>query len=169
MGTLYRYECKKALKLLLIFIAIMTIYVVLIIQMYEPKTMKLLDDYVKVMHAVGMSAGNTSLLALNSGLCLMHFVVAAFVLFISSLALDYKMILLLSAGMPAFMYIMQMLKNTVTKIKVLKYTTIFTLYDTNSLIKLTSTALLKAGVLAILCLAMMIVSLIIFKKRDLSL
>lgn len=64
MGTLYRYECKKALKLLLIFIAIMTMYVVLIIQMYEPKTMKLLDDYVKVMpevmHAVGMSAGNTS-------------------------------------------------------------------------------------------------------------
>ena len=92
----------------------------------------------------------------------MHFVVAA-------LALDYKVTLLLSAGMPAFMYIMQMLKNTVTKIKVLKYTTIFTLYDTNGLIKLTSTAFLKAGVLAVLCLAMMIVSLMVFKKRDLSL
>lgn len=77
----------------------------------------------------------------------MHFVVVAFVLCVPSLALDYKVTLLLSAGMPALMYIMQMLKNTVTKIKVLKYTTIFTLYDTNGLIKLTSSAFWKAGVL----------------------
>ena len=64
--SLYKREMKGSIKVLLIFAAVITLYVTVIIRMYDPEMMKTLDDFVKVMPelmaAVGMHAGATSLI-----------------------------------------------------------------------------------------------------------
>lgn len=64
--TLYLREMKRSLRLLVIFAAIMTMYVTIIIGMYDPAMMAMLDGFVKMMPqmmaAVGMKAGTTNLL-----------------------------------------------------------------------------------------------------------
>ena len=65
-ATLYKREMKNSIKLLLILAAVMAIYISIIIYMYEPEMMALLDDYAKampeIMAAMGMNAGATDLL-----------------------------------------------------------------------------------------------------------
>lgn len=65
-GALYKYEMKSSMKLLIIFAAIMTMYVSIIIGMYDPKMMNMLDEFAKampeIMAAVGMNISTTSLL-----------------------------------------------------------------------------------------------------------
>ena len=60
---LYKREMKGSIKVLLIFAAVITLYVTVIIRMYDPEMMKTLDDFVKVMPelmaAVGIHAGAT--------------------------------------------------------------------------------------------------------------
>ena len=64
--TLYMREMKGSIKLLVIFAAVITLYVSIIISMYDPEMMAMLDGFVEVMPelmaAVGMSAGAASLL-----------------------------------------------------------------------------------------------------------
>lgn len=64
--ALFRREMKASIKLLVIFGAIMTMYVSCIIGLYDPTTMKMLDSFTKampeIMAAVGMTPGATNLL-----------------------------------------------------------------------------------------------------------
>lgn len=64
--TLFKREIRGSLRLLAIFACILTLYVTVIISMYDPKLMATLDKFVEVMPqimaAVGMSAGATSLM-----------------------------------------------------------------------------------------------------------
>jgi len=64
--TLYKREMKRSLLTLGIFGAIMTLYVSVIVSMYDPKLMGSLDEWVElmpqIMAAVGMKAGATSLI-----------------------------------------------------------------------------------------------------------
>ena len=64
--ALYKRELKGSLKLLLILAAIVTLYVSVIINMYDPALMAMLDGFVRLMpqlmSAVGMTAGATSLM-----------------------------------------------------------------------------------------------------------
>lgn len=63
--ALYGREMKGSLKLLCIFSLIITIYVSMIISMYDPEKMSVFDGFVEampeLMAAVGMKAGATSL------------------------------------------------------------------------------------------------------------
>lgn len=63
---LYKREMKGSLKMLLIFAAIMSMYITIIIRMYEPEMMATLDSFYEVMPelmaSVGMNAGATSLI-----------------------------------------------------------------------------------------------------------
>lgn len=65
-STLYKREMKGSIKLLVIFAAIITMYVSIIISMYNPEMMKMLDNFAEampeLMAAVGMNPGSTSLL-----------------------------------------------------------------------------------------------------------
>ena len=69
-GTLYKREMKGSWKLLLIFGAILTMYVTMIISMYDPELSKTLDEFAKVMPevmaAVGMKGGAATLLGFMS-------------------------------------------------------------------------------------------------------
>lgn len=64
--ALYKREMKGSVKLLIIFGAIMTMYVSIIINMYDPQMMKTLDSFVEVMPdlmaSVGMKANAANLL-----------------------------------------------------------------------------------------------------------
>ena len=64
--TLYKREMKGSVKLLLIFGAVLTLYISIIIRMYDPEMMATLDSFYEVMPevmaSVGMSAGATSLI-----------------------------------------------------------------------------------------------------------
>ncbi len=65
-GALFRRELKISVKLLLIFSAIITLYVTCIIWMYEPETVEMLDSFTQampeIMAAVGMTPGAANLL-----------------------------------------------------------------------------------------------------------
>ena len=69
--TLYKREMKGSWKLLVIFGAVLTMYVAIIISMYEPDMLKLLDSYAQampeLMAAVGMTAGAADLLGKGEG------------------------------------------------------------------------------------------------------
>lgn len=64
--TLYKYETKGNIKLLTIFSIIITMYVTIIIRMYDPEMSAMLDSFIdampEIMASVGMSAGATNLL-----------------------------------------------------------------------------------------------------------
>ena len=64
--ALYRSEMKSSIRLLLILAAVITLYVAVIVSMYDPDMMAMLDGFTQampeLMAAVGMSAGATSLL-----------------------------------------------------------------------------------------------------------
>lgn len=65
-GALYARGMKGSVKLLLILAAVLAMYVVIIVSMYDPEMSKLLDGYIELMPqlmaAVGMTAGATSLM-----------------------------------------------------------------------------------------------------------
>lgn len=64
--ALYRREMKGSVKLLVIFSMILTLYITVIIGMYDPEKMKVFDGFVdampEFMAAVGMHAGATTLI-----------------------------------------------------------------------------------------------------------
>lgn len=64
--ALYKREMKGSIKLLIIFAAIITLYVSVIMYMYDPQMMKTLDSFVEVMPelmaSVGMRANAATLL-----------------------------------------------------------------------------------------------------------
>lgn len=65
-GTLYKRGMKESVKTIVIFGAVITLYVSIIISMYDPEKMATLDSFYDVMPelmaAVGMKAGATSLM-----------------------------------------------------------------------------------------------------------
>ena len=64
--TLYLREMKKSIKMLLIFGVVITMYVCIIIGMYDPQMMETLDSFYdmmpELMASVGMSIGANSLM-----------------------------------------------------------------------------------------------------------
>ncbi|MGF0039220.1 hypothetical protein ACQRBF_00445 [Peptoniphilaceae bacterium SGI.131] len=64
--TLYKREMKSSLKMLFIFALIISLYVSIIISMYDPEMMNTLDSFYKTMPkfmaSVGMTAGENTLI-----------------------------------------------------------------------------------------------------------
>ena len=65
-STLYLREMKKSVKMLVIFAAVITMYVTIIIGMYDPEMMKMLEGFAEMMPelmaAVGMDTSANTLL-----------------------------------------------------------------------------------------------------------
>ena len=65
-STLYLRELKKSIKMLIIFGAVITMYVTIIIGMYDPKMMEMLDGFAEMMPelmaAVGMDTTANTLI-----------------------------------------------------------------------------------------------------------
>lgn len=262
-STLYLREMKKSIKMLLIFIAVITMYVTIIIGMYDPELMKTLDSFYDIMPelmaAVGMSAGTTGLLGfmvsylygfiflvfpmvfcilrgngliakyadngamavllaapvkrrtivctqlavLVSGVCLLvlyatglelivagsqypgelvtadllqlnlallflQLFIAGICFLASCLFSETKYSIAFGAGIPAFMYVLQMLSNVGEKAEAAKYFTFFTLFDAEGIAANKAGAFSGAVVLLAGAVVMYLLGSVIFCKKDIA-
>lgn len=260
--TLYLREMKKSLKMLLIFAMILTMYVAIIISMYDPKMMETLDNFYEimpeVMSAVGMTAGANSLLGfmisylygfillifpmvfailrgngliakytdsgamavlvaspvkrksivttqfsvlisgvllligyatglefvvanmqfpgelaagellkLNLGLLALQLFIAGICFLSSCIFSETKYSIAFGAGIPAFMYILQMLANVGEKAEKIKYLTFFTLFDANGIVAGDAGAFTGSVVLLVGAVVMFATGVEIFSRKDL--
>lgn len=262
--VLYGREMKNSLRLLLIFLAVLSMYVGIILSMYDPELMASLDQFVEVMPelmaAVGMRAGATTLLGflisylygfillifpmvysilrshalvakyvdrgsmatllaapvkrstiaatqmwvllsgigillvyvtgleillgqilfpgeldipgllnVNAGLVCLHLFIGG-VCFLASCAFsEGKFALAFGAGVPALMYVLQMLANVGEKAHALRYVTFFTLFQPDAILAGENYAFAGAGVLFLVGIVLYLVAIAIFCRKDLSL
>lgn len=260
--ALYKREMKGSIKLLIIFGAIITMYVSIIINMYDPQMMKTLDGFVEVMpevmSAVGMKANATNLLGfmvsylygfillifpmlfcilrgnalivkhvekgsmvslvaapvkrrtiaftqmnvlvsgilllivystiveltcaksgfpgeldikelfiLNGGLLCLHLFIGGVCFLSSCIFSDAKYSIAFGAGIPAFMYVLQMLANVGGNAEKAKYFTFFTLFSPDGIIAGESSAIVGAFVLFTSAVMLYALGIVIFGKKDL--
>ncbi|MCI6639957.1 MAG: ABC transporter permease [Pygmaiobacter massiliensis] len=263
-SALYRKEMKGSAKLLVIFAAVLSLYICMIISMYDPKMAQALEQFEQMMPnlmaAVGMTGDNTTLagfmgsylygmillvfpmvysilranglvakyvesgsmavllaapvkraavvrtqlvvllsgiflllgyctvlewaaaqlmfpgelalgalLRLNVGLLCLQIFIGAVCFFFSCLFNETRLSLAFGAGIPVFMYLLQMLANMGGKLEWMKYLTFFTLFWPEGL----ADGLQKAwlGTLALLCagIALAFAGITVFKQKDLPL
>ncbi len=260
--ALYKHEMKGSVKLLIIFSAIITMYVSIIINMYDPQMMKTLDSFAEIMPelmaSVGMKAnvanllgfmvsylygfillifpmlfgilrGNaliakyvdkgamasliaapvkrrtiaftqmevlvsgilllilystivelicagsgfpgeldvTALFILNGGLLCLHLFIGGICFLSSCIFSDTKYSVAFGAGIPAFMYVLQMLANVGGNAEKAKYFTFFTLFNPDHIIvgessAIAGTLMLFAGAVVLYALGIMV-----FERKDL--
>lgn len=260
--TLYKREMKNSVRLLVIFAAIMTMYVAIIISMYDPEMMETLDSFSKampeLMAAVGMNAGATSLLGfmisylygfillifpmvfsilrgnglvakyvdrgsmvslvaapvkrrtvavtqmsvlltgillllgyttvlelviaqssfpdelatadllkINGGLLCLHLFIGGICFLASCIFSDTKYSISFGAGIPALMYVLQMLANAGEKAEKIKYFSLFTLYNPTGIAEGETAALTGVAVLLIGAIVLFTTGIIVFQKKDL--
>lgn len=260
--TLYKREMKNSLKLLAIFAAVMTLYISIIIVMYDPEMMEILDSFTKVMPeimaAVGMNAGATSLIGfmisylygfillvfpmvfsilrgngliakyvdsgsmvtlaaspvnrrtiaftqmttlisgillllvyatgveiivaqsnfpgelsfrelalLNAGLLCLHLFISGICFLASCIFSDTKYSLAFGAGIPALMYVLQMLANVGEDSELAKYFTFFTLFNPTGIAGGEQNALIGAAILLIGAVFLFAASIEVFNRKDL--
>ena len=260
--TLYKREMKGSIKLLVILGAVMTLYVSMIISMFNPEMMKSLQEMMDmmpgIMAAVGMKAGATTLigfmssslygfillvfpmifcilrgnaliaryvdkgsmvsllaapvkrtavaftqmkvivsgvfimlvyttvleivcaagsfpgaldyrhlLLLNAGLLCLHLFIASVCFLASCLFNDTKYSVGFGAGVPALMYVLQMLANTGDSAENFKYATFFTLFNPDGLIAGEAGAI--AGIIVLFVGATLLFAggIAVFRKKDL--
>lgn len=260
--TLYKQELKHSLKLLLILGAVITLYVSVIIRMYDPQLAHLLDSYVELlpglMSSVGMTTGAANLLefmssylygfillilpmlfcmlrgngliskyvergslvylvfastkrrtialtqaavllsglfilllystllelvcaahffpgeldiptflTLNAGLACLHFFIAGICFLASCIFSETKFSAGFGAGIPLFMYVLQMLANVGETAKPAKYFTFFTLFHPDGLIGGDTAAF--AGILILLFGGVLLFgsAITVFHQKDL--
>lgn len=262
--TLYKREMKGSIKLLVIFAAVITLYVAIIISMYDPEMMATLDSFVEVMPeimaAVGMSAGATSLLGfmvsylygfillifpmvfcilrgngliakyidrgsmvslvaapvkrrtiaftqmivlasgililviystvleivcaaisfpgeldaaelllLNIGLLFLHLFIGGICFLASCIFSDTRYSIGFGAGIPALMYVLQMLANVGGNAEKAKYFTFFTLFHPDGIIARDSSAMIGGAVLLVGSIVLYTLGIMVFGKKDLHL
>lgn len=261
-GTLYLREMKKSVMMLLIFAAVITLYVTVIIGMYDPEMMKMLDGIAEMMPelmaAVGMTTGATNLLGfmvsylygfillifpmvfcilrgngliasytdsgamavltaapikrrtivctqlavllsgvcilvayatglelvvaqsqfpgelvvadllrLNAGLLFLHLFIAGICFFCSCLFSETKYSIAFGAGVPALMYVLQMLSNVGEQGEFAKYFTFFTLFDASGIAANEPGSFTGAAVLLAGAAVLYVLGSVIFCKKDL--
>ena len=261
--TLYKREMKGSIKLLVIFAAVVTLYVSIIISMYDAEQMALLDGIVEtmpeIMAAVGMKAGATSLLSfmisylygfillifpmvycilrgngliakyiergsmvsltaapvkrrtvaftqltvlvsgililvvystvlqiicseinapgelnvsqllrINVGLLCLHLFIGGICFLASCIFSDTRYSVGVGAGIPALMYVLQMLSNVGANAEKAKYFTFFTLFRPDDIIAGDSSAVIGVAVLLIGSMVLYTLGIIVFSKKDLN-
>jgi len=260
---LYKKEMKSSLKMLLIFIAVISLYVGMIVTMYDAEAMKQLDGFFDtmpgIMEAVGMVPGATSmigflatylygfiliiipmtfsilctnrliakyvdntsmstllaapikrhtialtqicvlltgiiiivlyvtilqisiananfpgeldinkLLILNMCLLTLHFFIGSVCFICSTIANSTSASIGWGAGIPALMFIMQMLGNVGDKAEWVKNFTFFTLFNAQDIIEPTRDAFINIGILGVGALILLFASVEIFIAKDLN-
>lgn len=260
--TLYKREMKGSIKLLVIFAAVVTLYVSIIISMYDAEQMALLDGIVEtmpeIMAAVGMKAGAASLLSfmisylygfillifpmvycilrgngliakyiergsmvsltaapvkrrtvaltqmtvlvsgililvvystvlqiicseinapgelnvsqllrINVGLLCLHLFIGGICFLASCIFSDTRYSVGVGAGIPALMYVLQMLSNVGANAEKAKYFTFFTLFRPDDIIAGDSSAVIGGAVLLIGSMGLYALGVIVFSKKDL--
>ncbi len=253
-AALYKREMKGSLKMLFLFAAIISMYVTIIISMYDPEMMATLDSFYEVMPelmaSLGMGAGAASLigfiisylygfillifpmvfcilrgngliakyvdrgsmvtllaspiklsvlisgilllivyvtglemavaeinfpgelaaadlLTLNAALLCLLLFIGGICFLASCIFSDTRYSIALGAGIPALMYILQMLANAGEKADMFKYFTFFTLFDANGIAAGEGSAFIGTLALLIGAAALYTIGVTVFCKKDL--
>ncbi len=259
--ALYKREMRGSVKLLVIFAAVITLYVSIIITMYDPKMMEMLDGFAEMMPelmaSVGMSAGATSLLGfmisylygfillifpmvfcilrgngviakyvdngsmvslvaapvkrrviaftqmtvvvtgililisyatvleiavaessfpneleiaallkLNVGLLCLHLFISGICFLASCIFSETRYSIAFGAGIPAFMYVMQMLANVGGSAEKAKYFSFFTLFDPEQIVAGESSAMVGICILFFGSIVLSVLGIVVFSKKD---
>lgn len=259
---LYKREMKGSIKLLLIFAAVVTLYISIIISMYDAEQMALLDGIVEtmpeIMAAVGMKAGAANLLSfmisylygfillifpmvycilrgngliakyiergsmvalaaapvkrrtialtqltvlvsgililviystvlqiicseinvpgelnvsqllrINVGLLCLHLFIGGICFLASCIFSDTRYSVGVGAGIPALMYVLQMLSNVGGNAEKAKYFTFFSLFRPDDIIAGDSSAVIGVAVLLVGSMVLYTLGIIAFSKKDL--
>lgn len=259
---LYLREMRSSLKLLALFAALLSMYVICIVMMYDPEMMEMLDRFSlampEIMAAVGMTPGASDLLGflvtylygfillvfpmvycilrsigliaryvdrgsmvylaaapvrrstialtqaavlfsgiflltafttllelacaellfpgeleigallrLNAGLLALHALIGGICFLFTCACSEVRRCALFSAGIPALMYLLQMLANIGGKLEGAKYLTFFTLFDAQGLADAQPAAFWKMAVLLTGAVVLCPVGVQIFHQKDL--
>ena len=260
--ALYKREMKGSVRLLIIFAAIITLYVSVIIYMYDPQMMKMLDGFMEampeLMASVGMKANSANLLGfmvsylygfillifpmlfcilrgnaliakyvdngsmvslvsapvkrrtiaftqmnvllsgilllvfyitmielicakssfpgeldikelflLNGGLLCLHLFIGGICFLSSCIFSDARYSVAAGAGIPAFMYVLQMLANVGGNAERAKYFTFFTLFNPDGIIAGEGVAVIGIFVLFAGAVMLYLLGIMVFEKKDL--
>ncbi|MDR2492623.1 MAG: hypothetical protein LBD25_04100 [Coriobacteriales bacterium] len=260
--TLYKREMKKSILTLVIFAGVLTIYITMIVQMFDPEMASILNQFSEimpgVMTAVGMSGTVTtligfmssylygmllllfpmvyvvlrahgligkyvdrgsivalvsapikrraiaftqmkalasglfllvsyitlleivcsevvfpgeleigSILLLNVGLLCLQLFIGGICFLASCVFNDAKYSVGIGAGVPALMYVIQMLANIGGSVENARYATFFTLFDPDGLIAGETAAIAGIVVLFVGACALFVAAIVVFSKKDL--
>lgn len=105
-------------------------------------------------------------LRLNGGLLFLHFAISGITIFASCIASESKTSILFGAGIPVVFFLIQMLSNMGGKLEFLKNFSIFSLFDGNGLVAMSSESYLFIGILFIIGIVFYSLTVQVFKKRD---
>ena len=106
---------------------------------------------------------------LNIGLYCLHIAVSGLGFFASCISNDTKLSYSLSAGIPIGFFIIQLLANMGGKLENFKYFTIFSLFNTDKLIKGETSGIWMFIILLFMGVILYTIGILRFNKRDLPL
>lgn len=109
----------------------------------------------------------SELLKLNLALLCLHLFIGSICYLASCVFSDTKYSIAFGAGIPALMYILQMLANTGEKAEMTKYFTFFTLFDANGVVAGENSAIIGAVALGIGAIILYTIGIAVFCKKDL--
>ena len=99
-------------------------------------------------------------------LCL-HLFIGSICFLASCIFSDSKYSVAFGAGIPALMYVVQMLANAGEKAETLKYATFFTLFHPDGIVAGETAAIAGAGVLLLGAIALFATGIAVFCRKDL--
>lgn len=260
--TVYKREMKVGMKMMILFCAVITMYVSIIIRMYDPEITETLESFIHVMPelmaSVGMKGNTTTLLGfmvsylygfilpvlpmvfcilrgnaliakyidrgsmvslvaapvkrraiaftqmsvlvsnivilvcyitvveliciangfwgeldiaklilINIGLLCLHLFIGSICFLFSCVCSEVKYSIAFGAGIPALMYVLQMLSNVGGKAEKVKYFTFFTLFNPENLLAGEGHAILGVGILFVSAVLLYTLGIVIFDRKDL--
>lgn len=108
------------------------------------------------------------LLRLNAGLFCLQVFLGSFCFMCSCIFSDTKYSMVFGAGIPVFMYVLQMLANMGGKLEKIKYMTCFSLFRPEPIMKADGAALMEAGILLLAGIVFSGISFSVFCSKDMS-
>lgn len=107
-------------------------------------------------------------LVLNIGLLFLHIALSGICFLGSCIANDSKTSLTIGAGIPLVFFLIQMLNNIGDKFYILKYLSIFSLFNPNELLSYNLSAIIMIFILLLIGIILYFISYKIFNKKDFS-
>ena len=108
------------------------------------------------------------LLMLNGGLLCIHLFIGGICFLASCVCSDTKYSIGFGAGIPALMYVLQMLANVGGNADKVKYLTFFTLFNPEGIAAKQGDAVCRVAVLFIGAVILYMLGIIVFSRKDLS-
>lgn len=126
-------------------------------------------EFVLAEHLFAGELFLSELIRLNTGLLCLHLFIGSWGFLCSCIFNTTKYSIAFGAGIPVFMYVLQMLANMGEELEIFKYFTFFTLFQPNGLLDNSKNAISYSVILLAGAVIMAALCVIIFRRKDLHL